>query len=81
MRQLKRSADAQAQVEREAAGLGVRRGRQADAGVRLKGVLLASPANPTGTIIPDAELEAIAEVCRERNIQPLGWFRGFAVAG
>jgi acetyl-CoA C-acetyltransferase len=21
------------------------------------------------------------EVCRERNIQPLGWFRGFAVAG
>jgi aspartate/methionine/tyrosine aminotransferase len=32
------------------------------------GVIIASPANPTGTIIPDAELEAIAEVCRERNI-------------
>lgn len=33
-----------------------------------KGVIIASPANPTGTIIPDAELKAIAEVCRERGI-------------
>ncbi|WP_295191240.1 aminotransferase class I/II-fold pyridoxal phosphate-dependent enzyme [uncultured Brevundimonas sp.] len=32
------------------------------------GVIIASPANPTGTIIPDAELAAIAEVCRTRNI-------------
>ena len=32
------------------------------------GVIIASPANPTGTIIPEAELNAIAEVCRERNI-------------
>jgi aspartate/methionine/tyrosine aminotransferase len=32
------------------------------------GVIIASPANPTGTIIPDAELAAIAEVCRSRNI-------------
>lgn len=32
------------------------------------GVIIASPANPTGTIIPDAELAAIAEVCRARNI-------------
>ena len=32
------------------------------------GVSIASPANPTGTIIPEAELKAIAEVCRERNI-------------
>jgi aspartate/methionine/tyrosine aminotransferase len=32
------------------------------------GVIIASPANPTGTIIPDAELAAIAEVCRVRNI-------------
>ncbi|WEK58970.1 MAG: aminotransferase class I/II-fold pyridoxal phosphate-dependent enzyme [Candidatus Brevundimonas phytovorans] len=32
------------------------------------GVIIASPANPTGTIIPEAELKAIAEVCRERNI-------------
>jgi aspartate/methionine/tyrosine aminotransferase len=32
------------------------------------GVIIASPANPTGTIIPDAELYAIAEVCRARDI-------------
>ena len=31
------------------------------------GVIIASPANPTGTVIPDAELAAIAEVCRARN--------------
>jgi len=33
-----------------------------------QGVIVASPANPTGTIIPAAELAAIAKVCRERNI-------------
>lgn len=33
-----------------------------------KGLILASPANPTGTIIPRDELAAIAKVCRERNI-------------
>jgi aspartate/methionine/tyrosine aminotransferase len=33
------------------------------------GVIIASPANPTGTIIPPQELEAIAEVCRARNIR------------
>ena len=33
------------------------------------GVIIASPANPTGTIIPEAELKAIAEVCRERGIR------------
>uniref|UniRef100_B0T8F9 Aminotransferase n=1 Tax=Caulobacter sp. (strain K31) TaxID=366602 RepID=B0T8F9_CAUSK len=32
------------------------------------GVIIASPANPTGTIIPAAELEALAQVCRERGI-------------
>jgi aspartate/methionine/tyrosine aminotransferase len=32
------------------------------------GVIIASPANPTGTIIPDAELAAIAEACRARDI-------------
>lgn len=32
------------------------------------GVIIASPANPTGTIIPDAELAAIAEVCRARGV-------------
>lgn len=34
-----------------------------------KGVILASPANPTGTIIPAEELAAIAQVCRERGIR------------
>jgi aspartate/methionine/tyrosine aminotransferase len=33
-----------------------------------QGVILASPANPTGTIIPREELEAIARVCRDRGI-------------
>lgn len=33
------------------------------------GVIVASPANPTGTIIAPAELEAIAEVCRRRGIR------------
>ncbi len=32
------------------------------------GVILASPANPTGSIIPAGELKAIAELCRERGI-------------
>ena len=32
------------------------------------GVILASPANPTGTIIPRDELAAIAQVCRARGI-------------
>lgn len=33
-----------------------------------QGVIVASPANPTGTIIAPSELEAIARVCRERRI-------------
>ena len=32
------------------------------------GVIIASPANPTGTVIPRAELAAIAAVCQERGI-------------
>jgi aspartate/methionine/tyrosine aminotransferase len=32
------------------------------------GVILASPANPTGTIIDEPELARIADVCRERHI-------------
>jgi len=32
-------------------------------------VIVASPANPTGTIIPAAELAAIAQVCRARGIR------------
>jgi aspartate/methionine/tyrosine aminotransferase len=33
------------------------------------GVIIASPANPTGTIIPRDELAAIARVCAERSIR------------
>ena len=33
------------------------------------GVIIASPANPTGTIIPKDEMAAIAKVCRDRNIK------------
>jgi aspartate/methionine/tyrosine aminotransferase len=33
------------------------------------GVIIASPANPTGTIIDAAELKAIAAVCRKRGIR------------
>ncbi|MEN5114564.1 aminotransferase class I/II-fold pyridoxal phosphate-dependent enzyme [Brevundimonas diminuta] len=33
-----------------------------------QGVIVASPANPTGTVIAEDELKAIVEVCRERNI-------------
>ena len=33
------------------------------------GVIIASPANPTGTVIADAEMAAIAKVCRERGIR------------
>ena len=32
-------------------------------------MIIASPANPTGTIIDAAELQAIVTVCRERGIQ------------
>jgi len=33
-----------------------------------KGAIVASPANPTGTIIEAAELEKIAGICRDRGI-------------
>lgn len=33
------------------------------------GLIIASPANPTGTIIPNEELAAIAAVCRARGIR------------
>ena len=33
------------------------------------GVIVASPANPTGTVITDAEMGAIAAICRTRNIR------------
>lgn len=33
------------------------------------GLILSSPANPTGSVIPTEELEAIARVCKERGIR------------
>lgn len=33
------------------------------------GLILASPANPTGTIIPAEELAAIAQVCAQRGVR------------
>lgn len=35
------------------------------------GLILTSPSNPTGTMIPDAELAAIARVCTARGIRIL----------
>lgn len=34
-----------------------------------EGLIIASPANPTGSLIPEAELKAIAEVCARKNIK------------
>ncbi|MDB5495590.1 MAG: aminotransferase class [Phenylobacterium sp.] len=33
------------------------------------GVIVASPANPTGTILPPGELADIAQVCRDRGVR------------
>ncbi len=41
---------------------------QTASGKRLKGVLLASPANPTGTVTGRAALKALADYCAERSI-------------
>ncbi|MBB3453576.1 aspartate/methionine/tyrosine aminotransferase [Rhizobium sp. BK313] len=41
---------------------------QAASGKRLKGVLLASPANPTGTVTGRAALKALADYCADRAI-------------
>ena len=41
---------------------------QAEAGVRLKGVLLASPANPTGTVTTKAQLKAVCDYCQGQGI-------------
>jgi aspartate/methionine/tyrosine aminotransferase len=47
------------------------------------GVIVASPANPTGSIIPGAELAAIAEVCRARGIRIISdeIYHGLSYAG
>jgi aspartate/methionine/tyrosine aminotransferase len=33
-----------------------------------KGLIIASPANPTGSIIPETDLRAIVEICARKNI-------------
>ena len=47
------------------------------------GVIVASPANPTGTIIDPEELAAIARVCRERGIRIISdeIYHGLSYAG
>lgn len=40
----------------------------ARAGKPLKGILLASPANPTGTVTGKARLKALADYCRAQSI-------------
>ena len=47
------------------------------------GLIVASPANPTGTIIADAEMAAIAEVCRARGIRMVSdeIYHGISYAG
>lgn len=47
------------------------------------GLIVASPANPTGTVLPASELEAIAEVCRARNIRMVSdeIYHGLSYAG
>lgn len=41
---------------------------QTEAGVRLKGVLLASPANPTGTVTTRAQLTDVYRYCQGQGI-------------
>ncbi len=41
---------------------------QREAGLRLKGVLLASPANPTGTVTGKAQLTELARYCEDEGI-------------
>jgi aspartate/methionine/tyrosine aminotransferase len=48
-----------------------------------EGVIVASPANPTGTVIAAGELAAIAEVCRARGIAVVSdeIYHGLSYAG
>lgn len=42
---------------------------EAAGGADLDGLIVASPANPTGTVLSAAELSALATYCAERNIR------------
>ncbi len=43
--------------------------RAAHAAAPLSGLLVMSPANPSGTMIDEAGLRSLAEACREMNIR------------
>ncbi len=43
--------------------------RAADEGDKLDGLLIASPANPTGTMLDHAALSALVDYCREHGIR------------
>jgi aspartate/methionine/tyrosine aminotransferase len=47
------------------------------------GLIVASPGNPTGTVLPPEELKAIAEVCRARHIRIVSdeIYHGLSYAG
>ncbi|ANY09924.1 aspartate aminotransferase [Pseudonocardia sp. HH130630-07] len=49
----------------------------------VKGLILASPANPTGTILEPAELAALATYCEDRGIQLISdeIYHGITFAG
>ena len=48
--------------------LPVRAAIESKIGPRTKAVLICSPNNPTGTVYADAEIEALAAVCRDRGL-------------
>ncbi len=35
----------------------------------IDGLIVASPSNPTGTVLPEAEMRALAEACRARGVR------------
>ncbi len=37
----------------------------------IKGIIISSPSNPCGTIIPDQAMQEIIEICKVKNIQVL----------
>ncbi|MCJ7994603.1 aminotransferase class I/II-fold pyridoxal phosphate-dependent enzyme [Rhizobium cremeum] len=56
---------------------------QREAGLRLKGVLLASPANPTGTVTSPAQLRAVYDYCKGQGISLISdeIYHGLTYAG
>jgi aspartate/methionine/tyrosine aminotransferase len=42
---------------------------QREMGEHLDGLIVASPSNPVGAVVPDAELRKIAAYCRQRGIR------------